>query len=550
MRLAIADDEHYVRAGILSMVEELFSDVRVVGEAATGPELVEVCRRERPDAAIVDIKMPGCDGIAAIAEVGATDPPIEWIILTSYAEFDYAKRALQVGAIGYLLKPVAPEELREVLEKAHRTVAERRNARAAHFAESVRAVLRGEAGANELAPRMVAGGLFLFDGPDEAAKPQEREPRRRALAEELDRRVEAAVGGCAHAVATTAEGHLASVVELGDAHGSDTHRSDAHRSETRRGYDAAVRRTVAASPSPNRAAGSATQGGAVASAMPADSSTSGASGGAAAHAVPAGAAASAVPADVQFVSFPEELPLSRLGDTVKELEEALPVRFMWGEAQWIDGAALLKEHRRLRRGVREAFEQLDALCAAVRAGNIVVALTTVEILASNQELPQLLSEPRTQRGVARALRLCGGYEGPVHTARRFLADVTEHLRERLQAGGGQRDRTAFLVDATLEYVSMNFHRDIGIAEIAEHVGVTPNYLSSVIHARTGKTFGEQLRGYRLDRARQLLLEEPHSVSAVAAKVGYHDAKHFSKLFLRRFGCTPQDFRRSGCRERV
>ncbi|KAB8182006.1 response regulator transcription factor [Microbispora catharanthi] len=109
IRVVLADDEPVIRAGVRAI---LAADpgIEVVAEAADGRELVDAVLAHRPDVALVDIRMPALDGLAAAAEVRRTAPGTAVLIMTSFGEDAYVARALGDGAAGFLLKTGDPRE--------------------------------------------------------------------------------------------------------------------------------------------------------------------------------------------------------------------------------------------------------------------------------------------------------------------------------------------------------------------------------------------------------------------------------------------------------
>jgi DNA-binding NarL/FixJ family response regulator len=111
----LADDQHLVRAGFRSLLKR-DRDIAVVGEASTGDEAVRTAREVRPDVILMDIRMPGLDGIAAtrkiLAEPGL-DPRV--IILTTFETDEYVFAALAAGASGFLTKEIDPDGLRQAV---------------------------------------------------------------------------------------------------------------------------------------------------------------------------------------------------------------------------------------------------------------------------------------------------------------------------------------------------------------------------------------------------------------------------------------------------
>ena len=107
--MLVADDHALVRSGIVGLLEA--ADLEVVGEAGDGNEAVEAARRLRPDVVLMDIRMPGLDGIEATARVAASPDPPRVLVLTTFDLDEYVYRALQAGASGFLLKDAPPERL-------------------------------------------------------------------------------------------------------------------------------------------------------------------------------------------------------------------------------------------------------------------------------------------------------------------------------------------------------------------------------------------------------------------------------------------------------
>ncbi|MEU4741444.1 response regulator transcription factor [Actinosynnema sp. NPDC023658] len=118
VRLVLADDEALLRRG-LKVLLEADGRVEVVAEAADGADLVRVVRRFRPDVALVDVQMPGVDGLGAMKELLSWPDPPALAVLTTFDLDDYVAAALELGAQGFLLKDAEPDALvRAVLDLA------------------------------------------------------------------------------------------------------------------------------------------------------------------------------------------------------------------------------------------------------------------------------------------------------------------------------------------------------------------------------------------------------------------------------------------------
>ena len=116
IRVLLADDQTLVRSGFRALLERA-EDLEVVGEAADGAEAVELARSERPDVILMDIRMPGVDGLEATRRITADEnlPGVRVIMLTTFELDEYVFEALHAGASGFLLKDVEPNELREAV---------------------------------------------------------------------------------------------------------------------------------------------------------------------------------------------------------------------------------------------------------------------------------------------------------------------------------------------------------------------------------------------------------------------------------------------------
>jgi two-component system response regulator DesR len=119
IRVLIAEDQAMVR-GALRALLALEDDIEVVAEVARADELVTVAMANRPDVALVDIEMPGGDGISAAAALREALPHCRSLILTTFGKPGFLRRALETGAYGFLLKDAPPEQLALAIRRTAR----------------------------------------------------------------------------------------------------------------------------------------------------------------------------------------------------------------------------------------------------------------------------------------------------------------------------------------------------------------------------------------------------------------------------------------------
>jgi DNA-binding NarL/FixJ family response regulator len=157
IRVLIVDDDALVRAG-LGMLFAGVDDIAVVGEAATGGQVEDAVAEHQPDVVLMDIRMPGMDGLAATEIVRGHDRSPEVIVLTTFDTDDHVLRALRAGASGFLLKDTAPADI----------------------VRAIRAVAAGEPILSPTVTRQLIGHIAGTDGG----------ARRRQACEQLDRLTE------------------------------------------------------------------------------------------------------------------------------------------------------------------------------------------------------------------------------------------------------------------------------------------------------------------------------------------------------------------------
>jgi DNA-binding NarL/FixJ family response regulator len=119
VRLLLADDHRIFRQGLRELIERKTS-FDVVGEAATGREVLEQVQALLPDIVLLDIQMPDLDGVAVARQIARSQPDVKIIMLTMYRQDQHLFEAIKAGARAYLLKDADAEELIEVIERVHR----------------------------------------------------------------------------------------------------------------------------------------------------------------------------------------------------------------------------------------------------------------------------------------------------------------------------------------------------------------------------------------------------------------------------------------------
>jgi DNA-binding NarL/FixJ family response regulator len=110
IRVLVADDHEVVRMGVGGMLED-WPDIEVVGLARDGAEAIALCAEQAPDVVLMDLEMPGVDGVEATQRIVGAGGPTAIVVLTSFGDRDHIAEAIDSGAVGYLLKDAEPREI-------------------------------------------------------------------------------------------------------------------------------------------------------------------------------------------------------------------------------------------------------------------------------------------------------------------------------------------------------------------------------------------------------------------------------------------------------
>ena len=118
IRVMLVDDHAMVRRGLATFLKA-FDDLLLAGEAENGADAVQMCAEVLPDIILMDMVMPGMDGVSATRAIRQRFPMVQVIALTSFKEGELIKNALEAGAIGYLLKDISADELAQAIRAVH-----------------------------------------------------------------------------------------------------------------------------------------------------------------------------------------------------------------------------------------------------------------------------------------------------------------------------------------------------------------------------------------------------------------------------------------------
>lgn len=493
LKIVIADDEPLARLSLVSMIEEMNLSFDIAGEVTNGEEMLELVRLHHPDVAIVDIRMPKMDGIEAIRRGAAVSPQTGWIILSGFSEFRYAQQAIRLGVGEYLLKPVDPDEL----EKAIRTVCFRNKEHAyllnCEFENRLFTLCHGLAKAGDESAESPFGTgmfqalLYFFDSPAqsrqlEAIKREFNASVRRAMPEHL-------VHG-AHLALFTLTGSecvVAGAWDPGIARARQSIRSFFHQAEK------------------------------IADGFRHDS-----------------LAVTAVLTEAcdRFDPF--------LGQ-IRQVREREGFRAVFGlNRAWRYRDVM----QRTEAGPHlELGRHFLNIADHYRNGLYLDFRHALESMAGWFDRHTGCLTEDVRQNVADYVRFVFGTALSGNDWKAWIGQLKE-LGEQLLLKNGEQASPADLVDQVIRYVENHYMHNIGLNLIAEELNVTPSYLSTLFHRKTGITFVKYVTRLRMLKAKELLTGTNLQIREVAERVGYYSTRHFTKLFVEQVGMYPSDFRKS------
>lgn len=527
-RLLLADDEKIVVDSITMIINKNFPDQFEIRAVRTGRGLIEQAAEFHPDVAIVDIHMPGINGINAIREIAAEISNIIFIIMTAYDRFDYAKEAVKLGVLEYMNKPFKSRDIVDVINKSIRMIETRREKR--------RESLRVREKMEQVTPIIENGFIFtmLFAGEHSG---EELESYRELLEIGTDH-------GCMMAV----------MIEEDDREGKPV--NIVGSGVRLQNHYAVVREKILGFWE------NAIVGPVIANRIPVF--------------LPVKMKKSDYESRITMINEGRSLSLEleeaigsfcRIGiGSVQEMKDCMisyteAIRALAsseGRAAHVDDLALTLRYDEeysidlenelfdaLKSGDPEKCEKaaqhfFDWMLNTYGQKNISVKLKALEFVLYADYL-SYNSGGRTYHFNERAeyLPLVYNAENNSDIRNWFVERFGSACRK--MTSGKQNYENGMIVKGR-KYITENYGKDISLDDVSRYLNLSPYYFSKLFKAETGTTFVEYLTNLRMERAQELLRDESLSIKEICASVGYADPNYFSRTFKKNVGVTPTVYR--------
>ncbi|MCD8122801.1 MAG: response regulator [Clostridiales bacterium] len=509
MKIVVVEDEVSIRNGLVAMLPKLDPEYELVGTAQDGKEGLALVLRVHPDLLIMDIRMPEMNGLDMLEKIREGGVECHVVVLSAYSDFDYAKRAIELGIDNYLLKPIKIRELRKTLKLVEQALEqehgrEKLQEKLLSLEQIFRACILAELPVDEELNRVTSRqygldvrerlGLFsIWLGENYAEDVQK--------VVQIMELYTGRVLDYTSMVIQSVRFHMVLVIlyHVGNM--------EKVRQRYARTVIPALMRGIREMPVV----------------------TWGESDGM--KQLPEAFAACSGNRKWN-ISFPEGTLISP--DLIEHVQ-TIPLKYPAKLDSQICGAVT----ERNREEYHRSYLQFQQSCAVGRHDPDEIRETCVRLCLSVLNFASSLGRLNSFEMSAR--EMFGDLSQAVSWDQIWL--VMDRLYELVTARKEQENVSA-LVKRAKQIIEEYYNQGITLEELADRLHVSEEYLSTQLRKETGMSFTEIVRGYRIERIKELLLHSNLRLNQISDMVGYSDPKYMSKVFKETVGMLPAEFRRS------
>lgn len=526
-KIMLADDEGIVIDSLKFIIEKEFGEECMVEYAKTGRSVIELAESYRPDIAVMDIQMPGINGIEAMREIREQNSNVIFIVMSAYDKFDYAKEAIKLGVLEYITKPMERTKIVAALKNAMQMIDKERTKRSNDL--MIREKLE------TVVPIIESGLIYNIL---------------------LQEHFTEDINSYKNLLRMESEyGYMISVV-CGDSQ-EGNHMTNAVGSSVKIQQFGQTVRIALKEGFPGCIVG----------------------------AVMANKIAVLVPYEKGELDYNERIQLiDRSRELVRSLRRQTDCSFRIG----IGSVQPLQD---LVNSYQEALEALvkstgsvahaddlpigceyeesypvdmeKQLFAAVENGELNRALATAEdffqwMMDNHADNPMDI-RLKVLEFILYAERIAyenGGMTYAFNTRKDYLPAVmgTENMSDVEKWFIGKindacqnvlrksSEKSTSLVELAKEYINNNYSKDISLDDVSRQVNISPYYFSKIFKEDMGEGFVEYLTKIRMEKAKELLTTTEYSMKEICAMVGYADPNYFSRSFKKNVGVTPTEYK--------
>ncbi len=486
-KIMIADDEGIVIDALRFIIQKNFGDTCMIESAKTGRSVIELAEKFRPDIALMDIQMPGINGIEAMKEIRKENTNIIFVVISAYDKFDYAKEAINLGVLEYVNKPIEQNKIVEILKRAMKMVDKERERRSNDL--RIREKL-------EIVVPVIETG-FIYSVLFQENYAEDTDNYKSLLGIEED------------------SGFMM-VIECGES-SQNGHFTNPIGSGVKVQSFYQELRSIIKEFFPVSAVGS----------------------------IMANKVIVFIPSQVPSVDTEYEERIELIENTrkmVRLLRQKIDVYFyekdypIETEKKFferiedgdVNGAGL--EARRFFDWMVENYHEQD----------MDIRLKTLEFVLWAEKIAYeaggMLYRFTARHDYLGAINSMTDYE---ELRSWFLDKITDACRN---IKSKKQESSLSIVEKAKEYMQENYAKDLSLDEVSKKVNISPYYFSKLFKEEEGRNFIDYLTEIRMDKAKQLLSEKNLSMKEICIAVGYADPNYFSRTFKKNVGVTPTEYR--------
>lgn len=488
MRILIADDEKLSRESLKSMLKDYEYPVEIIGEAENGEELVSTALKLQPEIVFADIRMPKMNGLDAINKIRHKLENTQWIILTGFSEFDYAKKAIQLEVSNYLLKPVDPTELFKTLDSMSTRFEHKLAERNTNFEKRMIDISMA---ISDVGPRLsdfentsytgiiLHSDTFLDEKDSRKKKLLFYKYIGKAFQSLLDQNAEIGILPVTSSIAAAVVGY-----NMDEAEGYEEYKNHLLFKI-------------------NNCISSLNDDDFVITAVKLEDYNS-------------------------FSSILHEINQYKSNSCLRAVARI-------GEVFSINHFTEMSKNKEITSmselliQIKTYYDRGDFLNFSKKSNDFET------VFFANDELSELY-----RSNIIKFLNVsvsCG--IKPCDDCKTWHSKFNACSERLLTANANNNDHTD-VIEQVKNYIEKNYMADICISEISDMLHMTPNYLSALFHKKTGMTFKKYLTNIRMLKAKQLLANSNCKVQQVAEEVGYYSTRYFTKIFKSYYNYYPSD----------
>ena len=524
-KIMLADDEGIVIDSLKFIIEKEFGDICAVEYAKTGRSVIELAESFRPDIAIMDIQMPGINGIDAMKEIRQTNTNTVFIVMSAYDKFDYAKEAIKLGVLEYITKPMEKTKIVAALQKAMEMIDREKEKRSnellvkekletvvpiiesgliynillqEHFVEDIENY-KSILGINQKYAYMIAvvcgdeqDGNHMTNAVGSGVKMQKHYQEVRESLKE-----------CFHGIVGTVLANKLAVLVPYERDTMDYNERieliEKARELTRRmrkRIDISFRIGIGGAKEFHDMSESYSE------------------------------ALNALVATTGSVAHVDDLPIrcEYAGDYPIKLEKKLFAEIEDGEMNNAVASA---------RSFFEWMEESHSNIMDIRLKILEFALwaehiayekggMTYQLNSRADYLPQIMEM------------------SDLTQLRKWFVDKVMQACQNILSKRTEKSNS--IIGLAKDYIRNNYNKDISLDDVSRAVNISPYYFSKIFKENTGENFIEYLTNIRIDKAKELLGTTEYSMKEICSMVGYSDPNYFSRSFKKNVGVTPTEYK--------